>query len=460
MRSFRFRLTLWNVAVLLVVLVSFGVTAAILTERAVLGNVDRDLIGFADRMRGPGFGGPEPPMMQRQGPGPQAGGRRFEGDPYAPRSVSPDRVAVAPGGPPLLSAAGFEAARETGRDLRTETIEDRTVRVMSLRRETPNGGWNVVQFGRDLTDAQAAITQLRAVLVLMLPIALVAAAVGGMFLVGRALKPVQDVTTAAEKIGAEDLSMRLEVDGDDELAQLARTFNGMIARLEGSFNTLGEAYERQKRFVADASHELRTPLSRIKLVSSSALTQAGSEEEKTDALRTVDKTADEMTRLIDGLLQLARADAGALTMAREPFDAADCVRSALDLVGADARIENKVASGSMATGDAEAALRILVNFLTNAQRHTYPQGHIAVTYARTDGTCAITVSDDGEGISPEHLARVKERFYRPDDSRTMQSGGTGLGLAISESLATAMGGSIEVTSATGKGTVATLLLPV
>lgn len=458
MKSFRFRLTLWNVAVLLVVLVSFGATAAILTERAVLGNVDRDLNGFADRMRGPGFGGPEPPMMQRQGPGPQAG-RRFEGDPYAPRSVTPDRTAVIPGGPPPLSDEGFEAARTKGRDIRTESIDGRTVRVMSVRRENPDGGWSVVQFGRDLTEAHAALTQLRGVLLLMLPIALVAAAVGGMFLVGRALKPVQDVTAAAEKIGAEDLSMRLNVEGDDELARLARTFNGMIARLEGSFTTLGEAYERQKRFVADASHELRTPLSRIKLLTSSVLTQQGSETERTEALTTVDKTADEMARLIDGLLLLARADAGALAMARQPFDVADSVRSALELVGNDPRVANEVASGSMATGDPEAVTRIIVNFLTNAQRHSYPQGHIAVTYARADGTCAITVSDEGEGIATEHVARIKERFYRPDDSRTKQSGGTGLGLAISDSLATAMGGSIEVASTPGKGTAATLVLP-
>ncbi len=460
MRSFRFKLTLWNTAVLLIVLVSFGATTAVLTERAVLRGIDRDMEVMAQRMRGPG-GPMQGGQMQRQGQ-PQQPPRdnpRFEGDINGPRFIGPDGAVMNPGNQPVISQEGFVAARSGGIDKRTVVVDGRNTRVLSARREMQDGGWHVVQFGRDLTDAESTLAEQRTVLVFMLPIALVAAAVGGMFLVGRALKPVRDVTLAASKIGAEDLSMRLEVQGDDELAQLARTFNGMIARLDASFSSLERAYEDQKRFVADASHELRTPLSRVKLITSSALTQQTSEVEKTEALRTIDHTTDEMTRLVEGLLQLARADAGAIQMQSAIVEVSRTVREALAMVGSDPRIEDRVPNGLQVVGDADAIKRIIVNFLTNAQRHTSQQGHIAITTAQSGGHVAITVTDDGEGIAEEHLAKIKGRFYRVDGSRAARTGGTGLGLAISESLASAMGGRIEVSSAAGKGTMASIVLP-
>jgi signal transduction histidine kinase len=447
MRSVRFRLTVWNVLVLLIVLVSFGVTAALLTERAVLANVDRDLVAMTERMRPPtpGMGG----FQQRQGPMPPREEPRPVEDAFSPRAFGPDGVSIGPPGAEMLSASGFRAATEQGRDLRTERVGERAVRVMSLRREVPNG-FQVVQFGRDLTEAEAALAQLRTVLLLMLPVAVVVAAVGGHFLVGRALKPVEDVTQAAAKIGAEDLSMRLEVQGDDELAELARTFNGMIARLDTSFSTLEEAYEAQKRFVADASHELRTPLSRIKLVSSSMLTQPASDEEKTHALRTIDTTTDEMTRLIEGLLQLARAEAGALVLARERVDLAAVARDAVESL-AETRVV--ITGEGAAAADPDAVRRIVVNLVSNALRHAAHRVEVTVSGP------TLTVTDDGEGIAPEHLVRVKERFYRADASRTKASGGAGLGLAICDSLARAMGGTLTVESEVGKGTTATLELP-
>lgn len=449
MRSFRFKLTLWNAAVLLVVLVSFGATAVALTERAVLRNIDRDLQGVAGRMRG------NMPLGQGPGPGrPNFPVPRGDGDPYAPRSIGPDGLVGPPDQRPPLSRDSFEAARRSGSDLRTVEIEDRTVRVMSVRRELPGGGWQVVQFGRDLTDLRIALAQQRTVLILMLPVALVAAAVGGIFLVNRALKPVEDVTKAAAKIGAEDLSTRLEVSGDDELANLARTFNGMIERLDKSFAAMEESYEAQKRFVGDASHELRTPLSRIKLVSSAALTQQASQSEMTQALATIDKSADAMARLVEGLLQLARAEAGALALASEPLDLEVVVAEAIASLGSDVRVS--VSGAGRGLGDADAVKRIVVNLLGNALRHTPVEGAIEVKVQ--DGE--IVVRDEGEGIPDVDVARVKERFYRADPSRTKASGGAGLGLSICDSLVRAMGGSLGIESEQGKGTTVTVRLAV
>ncbi len=449
MKSFRTRLVLWNAAVLLVVLVSFGTTAALLTEQAVLRNIDRDLLQISERMRGPlppEAGGPRrqggPPA--RQAPMPRA-------DEFSPRSIGPDGGVIAPDDRPVLSSDGFEAAREGGLDIRTEDAEGRRVRVLSARRDMPGGGWQVVQFGRDLTDAQAAIAQQRTVLLLLLPVAVLVAVAGGTVLVRRALKPVEDVTQAAKEIGAEDLGRRLAVQGDDELAELARTFNGMIERLDVSF-------ERQRRFTADASHELRTPLSRVKLVTSSALTQQTSESEKTEALRTIDKAADEMTQLVEGLLQLSRADAGALRLASDAVEV-DAVLREVVAGARDSRVRF-AESGVVARGDADAVKRVTTNFLSNALRHVSSEGSVSLSSRLTGkGEIAIEVRDDGEGIAPEHLGRVKERFYRADSDRGRAAGGTGLGLAICDALATAMDGRVEIESEVGKGTLARLLLP-
>jgi signal transduction histidine kinase len=460
-RSFRAKLIAANVAVLLIVLVSFGVTTAILTERAVLGNIDRDLTVFLERMRGPGFGppqgsGPGGPGMRAQNMAPRDD-PRLRTDPLAPRAIDPDGLVAM--GQPVLSEPGFRAAAQGARDYRTVEFDGVQVRVVSLRRQTPSGGWQVVQAGRDLTETQALLAQQRNVLLLMLPVAVIVAALGGAFLVRRSLKPVEDVTHAAEKIGAEDLSMRLEVHGDDELANLAKTFNGMIERLDLSFTDLEGAFENQRRFVADASHELRTPLSRVKLLTSASLTQQSSEAEKTEALRGIDAAADDMARLIEGLLALARADAGKIAVASDDIDIGDCAKGAVKALAADLRIRVDVVAGTKAKGDADAVQRILTNFLTNAQRYTDTHGKITVSARTEGGHVRVTVQDDGEGIPAEHIGHVTERFYRVDSSRNRAAGGTGLGLAICASLAAAMGGSIEIESASGQGTTASLILP-
>jgi signal transduction histidine kinase len=458
-KSFRAKLIAANVAVLLIVLVSFGATTAVLTERAVIGNIDRDLTVFLERMRGPGppqGSGPGGPGMRGQNMAPR-GDARMLNDPLAPRAIDPEGR-VTPD-QPVLSEPGFRAAAQGARDYRTVEFEGARVRVVSLRRQTPSGGWQVVQAGRDLTETHALLAQQRNVLLLMLPVAVLVAALGGAFLVRRALKPVEDVTHAAEKIGAEDLSMRLEVHGDDELARLAQTFNGMIERLDLSFTDLESAFENQKRFVADASHELRTPLSRVKLLTSASLTQQTSEAEKTEALRGIDAAADDMARLIEGLLALARADAGSIALGSENIDIGDCARNAVKSLADDPRIRVDVAPGTKARGDADAVQRVLTNFLTNAQRYTDPHGRITVS-AKTEGEhVRVTVQDDGEGIPAEHLDHVTERFYRVDSSRNRADGGTGLGLAICASLAAAMQGSIEIESTPGQGTTASLILP-
>jgi signal transduction histidine kinase len=276
--------------------------------------------------------------------------------------------------------------------------------------------------------------------------------------------------------GAEDLSQRLEVTGKDELGQLAATFNGMIARLEGAFHGLGEAnrnleeayrkleaaYQERRRFTGDASHEPRTPLTRIKGSTSLALSGPHDADSYREALEIADEAADAMTRIVQDLLLLARSDAGQLPIQRRPTRLVECVQKAVyslaDQPGAPVRLAFPE-SDPQVLGDTDHPTRLFVNLLENALRHTPAEGEIRVTVESSGSDWVITVADTGEGIPPEHLPHVRERFYRVDAARTGGRGGTGLGLAICESIVRAHGGSLSIESEIGRGTRVTVTLP-
>jgi signal transduction histidine kinase len=229
----------------------------------------------------------------------------------------------------------------------------------------------------------------------------------------------------------------------------------MIARLEAAF-------EQQRRFTADASHELRTPLTRIKVTTSMALTGEQSPDEYQTALRIADQAADVMDRLIQQLLLLARADAGQLPIERSRLDLGCVLQEAVAAVP-------RVGSASLTLdlppdpieirGDADHLCRVFVNLLENALRHTPAEGQITL-WARLVGHAAVArVMDTGEGISPEHLPHLGERFYRVDAARARRTGGCGLGLAISRTIVQAHGGCVSIASEVGRGTVVTVSLP-
>jgi signal transduction histidine kinase len=266
------------------------------------------------------------------------------------------------------------------------------------------------------------------------------------------------VTRAAELISAEDLSQRLEVRGKDELAQLAHTFNGMIERLDASF-------EQQRRFTADASHELRTPLARIKLTTSEALDGEHTPEEYRSALLVADRAADSMGRLVQQLLLLARGDGGQLKIRSEPvdlnyllYDTAETFRRPESV-----RVEATMTPEPIEVeADPEWLACILRNLVENAVRHTPVNGRVVLSASAQNGCALLHVSDTGEGIPPEHLPHLTERFYRVDASRARAraaTGGTGLGLAITRMLVDAHHGTLEIISEPGQGTQVTVRIP-
>jgi len=329
------------------------------------------------------------------------------------------------------------------------------VRVLSVPWQHGDETVGVTQLARPMGEFDSLWRRLLRAALVLLPVTLLVAVAGGLALTERALRPVAQVTRAAAELGAEDLGRRLPVAGDDELAELARTFNAMLARLQAAF-------EQQRRFTADSSHELRTPLARVKLATSMALGGPPSLDEYREALTVADRGANAMNKLIDQLLALARADAGQLVLEVEPLAVAEVLANSLDAIApaAAARVTLVPPPADLRLlADHDSLTRVLVNLLDNALRHTPPEGHVTLSAAAAGERVAIMVADDGEGIAPEHLPHLAERFYRADAARSRRAGGSGLGLAIVASLLATQEGELHLDSEPGRGTRATVSLP-
>jgi heavy metal sensor kinase len=374
-----------------------------------------------------------------------------EGKPWSPRPYFDPDPAWDPG-PVTEALAGRQQHSTTSVEIEGNRVR---VRVFTAPRYEDGRIVGAVQVARDLWYLDRLWRGQVGTLLALLPVSLLVAGIGGLFLTNRALRPVQDVTHAAAQIGAEDLSRRLKVTGRDELAELASTFNGMIARLQAAF-------EQQRRFTADASHELRTPLARIKVTTSMALAGEQPPEEYKTALRIADQAANVMDRLIQQLLLLARADAGQLQIQRSRLDLRDVLQEAVTAVNHKETVPVALdlpAEPIEINGDADHLGRVFVNLLDNALRHTPAEGQIVVRARVVGDHVEARVTDTGEGIAPEHLPHLGERFYRVDAARARKSGGTGLGLAISRSIVQAHGGHLTIESEVGQGTVVTVSLP-
>jgi heavy metal sensor kinase len=262
----------------------------------------------------------------------------------------------------------------------------------------------------------------------------------------------------AEQITASRLDRRLDIPNpNDELGRLGATLNGMIARLERSF-------EETRRFTADAAHELRTPLTVIRNAAEVALRSPRQPEQYCRVLGEMLEEVERLTRLAEQLLFLCREDAGLIPLSATVMRLDDLVRDAVEhlRVVAEAKglaLECTQLAACPIRGDADQLRRLLFNLLDNAIKFTPAGGTVSVGLERPNGEARVIVEDAGIGIPPEHLPHVFERFYRVDPSRNGDVEGTGLGLAIAQSIAEAHAGSIEMESTVGVGTRAILTLP-
>ncbi len=295
------------------------------------------------------------------------------------------------------------------------------------------------------------------VLALGLPLIVGIAVLAGHWLAGKVLAPVMRITEEARSISAARLDARLPVSNPhDELGQLAATFNDLFSRLERSF-------EQLRCFTADASHELRTPLTVIRSVGEVALRDRHEEAVYRDTIGAMLEEADRLTRLVEELLTLARADGGRLVLRREPIDlgelTADTVQQLHVLADEKGqRLDVSVQSLGI-FGDRTVLRQALINIIDNAIKYSPEGATIGVRAGSNGGTAEVVIVDRGPGIAEEHRGRIFDRFYRIDPARSREAGGFGLGLAIALWAVEAHGGRIEVSSAPGHGSVFRIALP-
>ncbi len=286
---------------------------------------------------------------------------------------------------------------------------------------------------------------------------LAAGLLGAWFLAGGALRPVEAIGAAASRISASTLSERIRADEtDSELGRLVGVLNSAFARLEAAF-------AEQRQFTADASHELRTPIAVLISETQAALNRERSAAEYRETVETCLATAQQMRRLTQSLLELARFDAGQAPLARTPFDLAECARDCADLTRPIAaehglRLACHLAQAPT-VGDADRCAQVILNLLHNAVEHSDAGGEVTLTTREEPAEAVLSVSDTGRGIAPEDLPHIFERFYRADKSRARARGQAGLGLAICKAIVDAHGGRIDVESEPGKGTRFTVRLP-
>ena len=301
-----------------------------------------------------------------------------------------------------------------------------------------------------------AVIALSLAALLLLPAAAVMSRRATRHAVARAIEPLEAVRKETLGIGPDDLSRRIRAQtGIAEVTDIAETINRLIERVQRTQNALAA-------FTADASHELRTPLTHVRAQVQWALDDRRSGAEVRDALAAVGAEVEWTVRMIDDLLLLARGENRELAVARRPFGLAaiiDDVAEITQLMAPDRplTVRHLPAADGDALGDAGYTRQILLNLASNAVRHA-GAGEVSFGIVRNGARIGVTVRDSGDGIAPEHLPRLFERFYRVEPSRSREHGGAGLGLAIAQMLAELQSGEITVQSKPGHGSAFTLWL--
>ncbi len=453
LRTIRARLALWYVALLAFTLVGFSAFLVFSLSRSLYAELDdklqvdaRQVTADLDVRRGlPRLGEELPPgaLVALY----DAEGVRLLG------SNTPNPL-------PDLPTERSQAAEGQQMFSTTALPDSDEWRVLTLRAVTDEGVPAVVEVARPEREVRAALSRLMMEIAVAIPLILLLAVAGGLFLAGRALGPIDRITRAAQSIGAEDLSRRLDLAASpDEVGRLAATFDQMLDRLD-------RAFRRQQQFTADASHELRTPLALLTTQADVALERPRSPAEYQEALASIRADAAGMRRLLSDLLTLARADAGQEALPREPLALdllADDVVATMSPLARSRGVRLERGSGEsgpiMVAADQTRLTELAVNLVDNALKYTPAGGSVTVSASGERDQAILRVTDTGIGIAAEHLPHLFERFYRIDKARARDEGGSGLGLALCDWIARAHGGSIAVTSQPSEGTTLTVRLP-
>lgn len=336
-------------------------------------------------------------------------------------------------------------------------IEDRTTFGRLFRVLSENFRNYRIQVGVEVTYEQALLTGYRRKLWVVLSLGLLGSMLIGCWIARRGIRPVEEIAAAMRRIRSSTLDERIAITGlPAELSALAATFNEMLDRLEDSFARLA-------RFSSDLAHELRTPVNNLRGEVEVALARTRSGEEYRDVLGSALEECLRLSRIIDSLLFLARAENPETQIRREPLDVAAELVTVLEFyepAAAEAGVALRLdAASGTAHLDRTLFQRATGNLIENALAHTPRGGSITLAASPENGVLVVTISDTGCGIAPEHIAHVFDRFYRVDPARAQSSGGAGLGLALVKSIATLHGGKVSLQSEPGRGTRVTLAFP-
>jgi heavy metal sensor kinase len=430
MRSVRTRLTLWYGAALLLIVAAFALTAFLFVRARLLAYAEHELDEAFERVEATVRRDPQE-AYELEKHGAVALYEVREGDRIIHRTAQWAPLGLSSGNGQWTSPQG-RAFR-----LRSDVIDD------AGRRFRLAVAW-------DETSSRDAIRTLGLILLLGIPCAGALALVGGYGLAGRLLAPVGAMADKAREISAERLSERLPVENPgDEFGRLSVVFNETLSRLQDSF-------EQLRRFTADASHELRTPLTALRSVGEVALQKRQDAASYRDVIGSMLEEVDRLSRLVECLLMLTRADSGALKPVLERVDLVALARGSIELLRVLAEEKEQVLSidgdaGVTVMADPGILRQAILNLVDNAIKYTPHGGRISMGIGLKAGMGFVEVKDSGPGIPAEHRDRIFERFYRVDKGRSREAGGVGLGLAIAKWATEINGGRIEVESEEERG---------
>jgi two-component system, OmpR family, heavy metal sensor histidine kinase CusS len=368
-----------------------------------------------------------------------------------------------PGMPDLLPVAAFPIAAgmpeipSRGTIRKTSTGKISLLMSAEARANPETGRPLVLQVALDVSTEEALMADYRWNLLAVVMLGILFSGTVGVFVTRRGLSPLNEITQATERITASVLHERIVGNGwPVELASLARSFDRMLDRLEDSFKRLSQ-------FSADLAHELRTPINNLRGEAGVALSRPRTPEEYRRTLESSLEEYARLTRLIDNLLFLARADGSTMAITPAHCDARqsiEVVREFYEVLAEDQGVELHSESQGIVNADPVLFRQAVSNLLSNALKYTPRGGRVLIrSKQRQDGGLEVMVSDTGCGIGPEHLPHIFDRLYRANPARPQNPNGSGLGLAILKSIMTLHGGSVEVQSNLGKGTIFTLVFP-
>lgn len=462
-RSIRFSLTLWYAVTLAVILVLFSSFIYLVLGNQLNKGVDHELLTIAEAVASPTL---EP--FRRSGPSVfDQVLEDFIGEKLRGKYVQ----VLDPAGQVGASSKNLEELRiPLSKRALQRSVEGKVtyetkvnldiypVRTITYPILADGKLLQIVQVGASMKLSAETLDKVLLVFAVSIPLSLLLWSLGGWFLAGRALKPVDIITRSAQKITAENLGLRLEVANPrDEIGRLAETFNDTLERLENAFT-------RIRQFSADVSHELRTPLTILRGETEVGLRWAKEPEEFRELFQSNLEEINRMSKIIECLLDLSRAEEGGMRLELAEVDLADVLEGLVQQArlidpGKGLRIGFAAEEPVVVRGDWLKLRQVFMNLIDNAVKYTPAGGEISVALDTNGGLARVAVIDSGAGIPAADLSHIFERFYRVDKARNRADGGVGLGLSLARTFIEAHGGRIEVVSEIDKGSVFTVYLP-